>query len=254
MSDQADGLRQLVRARRDALVADAGATGVTRRLLLVGAKGGVGASCLAANLAVALAARGRRVGVVAAGSARPHLGLLLGLGPRVQVASEGVRLLTADELEGGATAGDDLVVDAGQGLDGVDPDGPGEIVVVTTPEPPALADARALLRRLAASGRAGTWLVVNQADGAAEARECLDRLAAWCRHGLGLPARPLGHVRRDPRVPRAVRAGRPFVLAYPHGRASRDVARLARRLDRTSDAAIPAPATAGRSSGAPPPK
>ena len=47
---------------------------------------------------------------------------------------------------------------------------------------------------------------------------------------LGAVVTPLGSVRSDPHVPLAVRARKPFVLAYPHAVASRGVRRLARDL------------------------
>ena len=54
MPDQADGLRQLVRAR-------SGAPSRARSLLLTSGKGGVGSSNLALNPAIALGERGGRV-------------------------------------------------------------------------------------------------------------------------------------------------------------------------------------------------
>ncbi|GIW86153.1 MAG: hypothetical protein KatS3mg108_0477 [Isosphaeraceae bacterium] len=241
MSDQADGLRQLVRAQRGWTEADPRPTGTPRRLLLVGAKGGVGTSTLAANLALALAARGRRVGAFALGSTRPHLRLWLGSGrPAVLAPIVGPRE-TADLPDA-----DELVIDAGTDVASLMGEARGLVAVVTTPEPPSLGEARSLLRRLAAIGHTAMGLVVNQAESAAEARECLSRLVAWCRLGLGVPVRRLGYVRRDPRVACAVRAGRPFLLAAPRGPASRDVNRMARRL--LSAAASPelSAATPGR--------
>jgi flagellar biosynthesis protein FlhG len=133
---------------------------------------------------------------------------------------------------------DFVLVDAGSGL------GPGatklaaaadSAVIVTTPEPTSLADAHAAIgrfRRLTAPPR--LRVVVDQARTSAEASEVLDRLVASSRQFLGVVVSPLGPgaVRADPHVGQAVRARRPFVVAYPGAPASRGVRRMARALAR----------------------
>jgi len=95
MSDQADGLRQLVQARTASgsggtAVADPPAaarlTGTppptrTRSLVLTSGKGGVGTSNLALNLAVALGELGERVVLVDADLGLANIDLLCGLAP-----------------------------------------------------------------------------------------------------------------------------------------------------------------------------
>jgi flagellar biosynthesis protein FlhG len=268
MSDQADGLRQLVQARSGpAALADTQA--VARSLVFTSGKGGVGTSNLALNLAIALGEYGLRAVLLDADLGLANIDLLCGLSPRrdlgdvlagecplaeaivagpgdcrIVPGAHGMRTLAEclvdgparlagelAELEAGA---DFLLIDAGSGL------GPGvatlaaaadQVVVVTTPEPTSVADAHAALGRFR-RGAASPALraVANQARSAAEAADCLGRLGASCREFLGLVVTPLGHVRDDPRVPRAVRARRPFVVAYPHAPAARGVRRLARTL------------------------
>jgi flagellar biosynthesis protein FlhG len=90
MSDQADGLRQLVQARSGptALVEppEAGAKPAAppgaRSLLLTSGKGGVGTSNLALNLAIALGECGQRVVLVDADLGLANIDLLCGLTPR----------------------------------------------------------------------------------------------------------------------------------------------------------------------------
>ncbi len=156
-----------------------------------------------------------------------------------------------DELGELESRSDFLLVDAGSGL------GPGATklaaaadtaVIVSTPEPTSLADAHAAIgrfRRLPAPPR--LRVVINQAHSAAEATEVLDRLVASSRQFLGAVVAPLGPgtVRADPNVGLAVRARRPFVVAYPGSPASRGVLRLARALVREGNA----PRVRGRRSG-----
>jgi flagellar biosynthesis protein FlhG len=92
MSDQADGLRQLVRARSGttALADPLGPASAARKpaapaqarsLLFTSGKGGVGTSNLALNLAVALGELGRRVVLVDADLGLANIDLLCGLTP-----------------------------------------------------------------------------------------------------------------------------------------------------------------------------
>src|SRR5436309_170137 len=87
MSDQADGLRQLVRARSGAsALADppppsTPACPSARSLVMTSGKGGVGTSNLALNLAIALGERGSRVLLVDADLGLANIDLLCGLAP-----------------------------------------------------------------------------------------------------------------------------------------------------------------------------
>ena len=87
MSDQADGLRQLVQARSGAsALAELPPAGPkagprARSLVLTSGKGGVGTSNLALNLAIALGERGGRVVLVDADLGLANIDLLCGLAP-----------------------------------------------------------------------------------------------------------------------------------------------------------------------------
>lgn len=91
------GIEEQVRAQRDRLAASL--AGVGALVVVASGKGGVGKSAVTANLAVSLAARGARVGVVDADLNGPSLGMMLGLrrgrglseGPDGIVPAVGVR-------------------------------------------------------------------------------------------------------------------------------------------------------------------
>jgi flagellar biosynthesis protein FlhG len=277
MSDQADGLRQWVRARSaPTALADRREPNEPRRgpararsLLLTSGKGGVGTSNLTLNLAIALGEFDQRVIVVDAALGRASLDLLCGLTPahdladvlagecslsdalvtgpgniRLIAGAPGVRL-RAELLESGPArlaadlaelddAGDFVLIDAGSGLD------PGiatlataadQVVVLTTPEPTSVADAHAAIGQIRrALGPVELTAIVNQAASPTEAQDVLARLGASSRQFLGAVVTAMGHIRIDPHVALAVRARRPFVIAYPGSAAARDVRRLARRL------------------------
>src|SRR5438270_10184058 len=106
MSDQADGLRQLVRARSGAsALADPPPPSIpacpsARSLVLTSGKGGVGTSNLALNLAIALGEMGQRVLVVDADLGLANLDLLCGLTPPYDLG---------DVLAGRCTLGEAVV-------------------------------------------------------------------------------------------------------------------------------------------------
>jgi flagellar biosynthesis protein FlhG len=270
MPDQADGLRRLVDQRSgSAIAADPAAPTMARSLLFTSGKGGVGTSNLALNLAIALSEYGQRVVLVDADLGLANIDLLCGLAPECDlgdvllsnrpladaiVSGPGeVRILTGahgaralPEALAGAperliaefaeleAETDFLLVDSGSGL------GPSiaalagavdAAVVVATPEPTAMADAHAALQRLRRTTDRPTFRVlINQAGSVAEAAECLERLTASCRQFFGMVVTPLGHVRADPCVPRAVRLREPLLTRYPRAPAAKDVRRIARQL------------------------
>lgn len=277
MSDQADGLRELVRAR-SGTTALAEAPVAPRRvdtlpkarsLLFTSGKGGVGTSNLALNLAIALSELGQRAVLVDADLGLANIDLLCGLAPasdlgdvlaglcpladaivegpggvRIVPGAHGMRTLVESLVDGPARLAEELaeleaesdfvLVDAGTGL------GAGiatlaaaadEVVIITTPEPTSVADAHAAIHRFRRlPGPPRLRAIVNQASSASEASDVLARLSASSRQFLGTVVTGLGHVRSDPHVPLAVRARRPFVVAYPSSPASRGVRRLAQAM------------------------
>ncbi len=111
MSDQADGLRQLIQARSGAsAVAElppiAKAAGPrARSLVLTSGKGGVGTSNLALNLAIALGERGQRVVLVDADFGLANIDLLCGLVPSCDLGDVLAGDRTLDEAIVGGPGG-----------------------------------------------------------------------------------------------------------------------------------------------------
>ena len=112
----------------------------------------------------------------------------------------------------------------------------GRVLVVTTPEPAALADAYGLVKALDAHAReSGTEvptpeLFVNLAADAHEARAVAERLASVCRRFLARSPRLAGWMPRSRAVAQSVALQEPFVLSQPRSPAALGLARLARRL------------------------
>jgi CheY-like chemotaxis protein/MinD-like ATPase involved in chromosome partitioning or flagellar assembly len=244
-----EGLAQALRRACN----EAGSRG--RRIGIVGAKGGVGASTLVANLAVSLAvARGDlRVAVADGGGELAVQDLLLGLrvGAPVDLGGDPDRLAAslprspdvpvallpplspaagfADALDALAMRFDVVVVDlpvrwdepAAAALAGAD-----RVVVVAEPTVPCLRAARQVLSRL--QERCGVpadavWTVLNRA------RRPGTVPAAAASHVLGVS--PAAVLPEDPAVGGAANLGWPLPLHRSRGPYLRALRTLAARLD-----------------------
>jgi flagellar biosynthesis protein FlhG len=240
---------------------------MSRLIAIASGKGGVGKTCLSIGLAQALAEAGRAVSLVDGDLGLANVDVQLGLNPRADLAGvlsgrvaaaeamiahpAGFSVLAGRSGDGRLAAlggeglgallgllrrlsGDDVLLDLGAGL------GPVQrglaaaadlLLVIATEEPTSLTDAYAVLklhRRDAPVGKAG--LVVNMASGAAQARRVHATLDAACRGFLGAGVALLGTVRRDPRVPAAIRAQQPLLTRYPGSPAADDLRALAAAL------------------------
>lgn len=108
-------------------------------------------------------------------------------------------------------------------------------LIVTTPEPTALADAYALIKCVVMQDRReircgelpGLSVVVNQAKDPLEAFGVHARLAGVCAKFLGFSPEMAGFVAQDLRVAEAVRAQCPVFLRSPESAASRNISELA---------------------------
>lgn len=236
-------------------------------IAIASGKGGVGKSTLALNLAIALAQQHHEVILLDGDVGLANLDLLCGVSPmrhlgHVLAGKEKLRdvfvhvaprcrlipggsavagLLDMDErslerlarvIEASGERADRVIIDCGAGVDrGVTRliRAAHDCLVVTTPEPTALADAYALIKSLATDPGApppGLWLVVNQARSAREAREVYERLAATSAKFLRIAVGFAGSLRCDPAVGDAVRRRRPVLLAHPSSDVARDVRSL----------------------------
>lgn len=250
-----------------------------RAVLVASGKGGVGKSNLSLNLAIAARQLDRRVllldadvglgnaEILAGVTAPRHLGdVLLGrctLDEAVVAGPAGVDLLAGGHgivdlppvdglrwrhvLGQVARFGWDLVViDGGAGVGGaVRPQllAAREVLVVTTPEPTALADAYAVIKLVTGRDPGSAprlWVAVNQVRSRSEGQAAFDRLAGVCRRFLGVDLRCLGLVPFDPQLREAVHRQVPLLLAAPHSPAARAVTAMARQL-----LGVPTPATGG---------
>ena len=261
-TDQAARLRELVGGRRRRAAT----------LAVTSGKGGVGKSNIAVNLSICLAARGVRVTLVDADMGLANADLLMNIQPRYTLShvisglcdirevlmlgpggirfipgASGLReladlseferknLLSQLQKLDGYT--DIVVFDCGAGI-GSNVLGfalaADQVMVVATPQPPAMTDAYATikaLRRADYRGRIG--LFVNMARGRSEAAEAYERIAKVARRFLDYSVADFGYMLQDTAVESAVRQRCPFVIRYPESNASACIAAVASHMSRT---------------------
>jgi len=262
-SDQAQGLRELVRRRRRG-----GST-----VAITSGKGGVGKTSIAVNLSVWLASKGVRVTLVDVDLGLANADILLNIRPRYTLAHvlSGHRTIEEIVMDGpgglrfipGASGVQEVadlsdfdrqtfinqlarlrintditVLDCGAGLSrsilsfarSAD-----RVVVVTTPEPPAVTDAYATIKALYQEhGTPPVGLFVNRAETRAMAEATFDRIAGVAHRFLKKSVANQGFMLQDRVVEAAVMARRPFVISDPASPASACIAALANTIVRTS--------------------
>lgn len=240
---------------------------VPRFVAIGSGKGGVGKTWCAITLSHALARRGRRVLLVDADFGLANIDVQLGLAPQHNLAdalagdvplaglvlrhpeggfdilpgqsgSGGLASLTVGRLEpllsrlrSEGLRYDHVLLDLGAGLDGgvrhvaawAD-----ALFVVVTDEPTSLTDAYAALKLHSLDKPGGdARVIVNQAATPAAASHTASVLCRACVTFLGREPAVLGSIRRDGRVPDAIRHQALLLLRYPTSPAAHDVEAIA---------------------------
>lgn len=238
-----------------------------RALAMTSGKGGVGKSCVALNLAVALSRRQQRVLLVDADLGLGNQAILLGLSPEhtfeevlsgacpieaaVIPGPEEIAVLPAAAEPGAwppASRGpawlerlkefeaqfDFVLVDTGAGIAPkvVDFATAADVaLLLVTPEATSIADAYALLKVLL-QRRPGleAGLLVNMADSAEEAAQLHEKFQELAARFLGAEIDNWGYIPLDRYVREATKRQTPFMLATPPPPAAAAIARLAGEL------------------------
>ena len=240
--------------RRSGFVDSARMPNIGDILTIVSGKGGVGKTNLALNLGIQLSRQGRRVILVDADFGLANADILLNVSPLADVSDlldeshpihellvdgpEGLRVLCgisgpgSDGTPGAvdperctsavrrlAETCDTLIVDCGAGVNPVVEAfaKTGDLLLLTTtPEPTALADAYATLKLLQKAGALGdVGVIVNMVRAEWQAEEVFARLRDVAARFLGLELEYLGYVSRDRHVLSAVQDRVPVTVRFP---------------------------------------
>jgi flagellar biosynthesis protein FlhG len=240
-----------------------------RTIAFTSGKGGVGKSNLVLNTGLALARRGRRVTLLDGDLGLASINVLLGVSPRYDLrhvlsgeralrdivlhgpyglevipAGAGIAELAnlggddretlLGQVEALAETTDYLLIDTGAGISDTVLNlvaASDEAIVVTRPEPTALADAYALIKLIVQQEPAYPFhLLINMVRDAAQAAQVFCSLQEILVRFLGYQPGDAGFVVMDPRVGQGVVQQVPFTILAPQSAAARGVDVLADRI------------------------
>jgi len=257
-TDQAAGLRQMVKPEP------------VRVIAVTGGKGGVGKTNVSVNLAVAWAELGKRVMLLDADLGLANVDVVLGMHPefdlshvlrgertldqvlltgpagiRVVPAASGVqKMAELSEVEhaglirafsdvGSET--DVLIVDTAAGISDVVISfsrAAQEVVVVVCDEPASITDAYALIKLLNREyGVERFRILSNMARSAQEGRDLYNKMCRVTDRYLDVMLSYIGSIPYDDNLRKAVRSQKPVVLAFPRSRSAQTFKNLAKKAD-----------------------
>lgn len=108
-----------------------------------------------------------------------------------------------------------------------------QVLVVTTPEPSAMSDAYAMIKILSLQDYPGKiCLVVNMAASLSEGKRVYRQMADVAHKFLSRTVYEAGILCMDERLPKSVKARKPFVLNYPQSNVTSAFTAMAARLSR----------------------
>jgi flagellar biosynthesis protein FlhG len=111
-----------------------------------------------------------------------------------------------------------------------------DVVIITTPEPPAMTDAYGVIKIIATeidNVDMSLNLIVNRVKSVGEAQFVAERMVKITSQFLNIKLEPLGFVYDDTAVEKAIKKQKPFMVADPRSKASQCVQHIVGRLEKT---------------------
>ncbi|MGP1576399.1 MAG: MinD/ParA family protein [Treponema sp.] len=271
MSDQADGLRQLMKEKYG--TDHSSSFRKTRIIAVTSGKGGVGKTNVATNMGIAYAQMGKKVLVIDADLGLANVNVILNIIPQYNLyhvikkqkkmseiiidTDYGIKLILSasgiskianmEENERDAFIKemstlsnlDIIIIDTSAGVShnvlsfiaAAD-----EVLIVTTAEPTAITDAYGIIKVISTevdNMELNLKLIINRVDSASDGKRVADRIIQIAAQFLNLKIDYLGFIYNDPAVSRSVLKQKPFIVAEPHGKASICLKHIVARLEKT---------------------
>ena len=267
--DQAQRLREAVVFKKNIDRQDKPNNSSTRVICISSGKGGVGKSNFTINLAIALQSQGKKVIVIDADLGLANVEILLGIMPKftlLDVISKNTSIkdvITRGPMEIGIISGgsgiqsmaelslydmnkllneinalkdmaDFILIDTGAGISKSVTafiEASEELIVITTCEPPAIADAYALIKIMSSIDKQKKIsLVANRAEDIKEAENVFMKLSSVSKKFLDMNIEFLGEILDDDSVTKSVKKQVPFYMNNPKSKASQGIQNISERL------------------------
>jgi flagellar biosynthesis protein FlhG len=114
-----------------------------------------------------------------------------------------------------------------------------EVIVVSAPEPTAIVDAYALIKIILIEDfEKRIQVLINSVERAKDAQEVFHQMNSVVQRFFNRGLDYLGHIKRDPHVPEAVRRQMLVTHCFPNAPASRCFRNIARRIAQQEDSAL----------------
>ena len=261
MRDQAERLRELSEQ-----IAYSDVSMNARVIAIASGKGGVGKSNFAANLALQMCKLGKKVVIIDADFGLANIEILLGVAPKFSVSdvlngkvdiedaltqgplgclflSGGSGLAAINDVSDAQikrltngflsldSQADCIIIDTRAGLSNAVINfiqAAADAIVITTPDPTAIADAYALLKSIRKSmpELEQVKLVVNSVSNKEEAEEVFGKLKAVSARFLSIELNFLGSIPYDPELIKAVRKQKPVSILYPYSESANSISAI----------------------------
>ena len=267
--DQAQRLREAVVFKKNIDRQNKPNNSSTRVICISSGKGGVGKSNFTINLAIALQSQGKKVIVIDADLGLANVEILLGIMPKftlLDVISKNTSIkdvITRGPMEIGIISGgsgiqsmaelslydmnkllneinalkdmaDFILIDTGAGISKSVTafiEASEELIVITTCEPPAIADAYALIKIMSGIDKQKKIsLVANRAEDIKEAENVFMKLSSVSKKFLDMNIEFLGEILDDDSVTKSVKKQVPFYMNNPKSKASQGIQNISERL------------------------
>ena len=281
MADQAQRMREIFRKSRDFKEPHQGRP--SRTFVVASGKGGVGKTNIVVNLALILGQLGQKITILDTDFGMANVDILFGLNSRFTLIDVIQGYKSFDDvilkgpgnvriIPGGSSLSQIVDLDRQQreqllsrfssleengGLMLIDcPAGlshdvlsfiaaADELILVTTPEPTAITDVYSIIKIVDNYKlHSHVNLIVNMMNSARDGQNVYKRIKRVCESFLEIEVVFLGGIEYDQSVQRAVLGSFPYVLQFPHSRATQCTRDIARRIlfgVGTPEAGLPEP-------------
>lgn len=106
-----------------------------------------------------------------------------------------------------------------------------DVILLTTPEPTSIAAAYGMIKIASNNNIGGSIkLVVNRIFNIIDGKRVAERIANIAGQFLGIRIEKLGYILEDPLIGKAVRLQKPFIIAYPHSKATSCIYHMRNKL------------------------